>query len=105
MPNTALQDADKGQCASRLWHGSGRSSSGFWRHLDESQRAMIAAKIADLEKGQKKADGQICTSIPEAAQKLNVSSRSVKSARKVLEQGSPALVNAVEAGGVRQWTR
>ena len=47
---------------------------------------MIAAELANIERGQvgqnhEKSDGQICTS--EAASKLNVSERSMKTAKKV----------------------
>jgi hypothetical protein len=70
------------------------------RHLSESQRGMVAARIANLKHGQKKADVQICTSVPEAAEKLNVSPRTVKTARKVIEHGTPLLVKEVESGKI-----
>lgn len=73
------------------------------RHLSESQRAMVASKIANLKKGdnQHTVDGQICpTSTAAAADMLNVSERSVKTARKVREDGDQSLVTAVEADRV-----
>lgn len=72
------------------------------RHLSESERAMIAAKIATLRNGQHKQAGPIGPaaaekkSIDDAAQLLNVSSRSVKRAKKVQESGTPELVKAVD---------
>jgi hypothetical protein len=62
------------------------------RHLDESQRAMVSARLANLEKGQKKSDRQICLSQSEAADKLNIGRQSIICARKVLDSGVPALV-------------
>lgn len=71
------------------------------RHLDESQRAMVAAKIATLPKGanQHTAPANLPTQ-PEAAALLNVSERTVRSARRVLDRGSGELVSAVESGRV-----
>lgn len=71
------------------------------RHLDEGQRAMVASKIADLEKGRRPI-GKFAH-VPtqrEAAKLLNVSPRSVKSARVVREHGTPELIEAAEAGRV-----
>lgn len=70
------------------------------RHLIESQRAMVAGKVATLKWGQTKArETNLSLSIPDAAQKLNVGKVTVKHARAVLERGTPALVSAVEKGG------
>ena len=51
------------------------------RHLGPSERAMVAARMANLKWGQRsdRVEGQICLS--RAAQLLGVSPRSVKSAR------------------------
>ena len=58
------------------------------RHLDESQRAMIGARLANLKVGQRKdTTGPIGLSTltqPEAASKLSVGERSIKRARKVI---------------------
>ena len=70
------------------------------RHLSESQRAMVAARIATLKDGQRKTDairGQICPpSQDEAASSVNVSPRSVKSARSVMDHGTEELIAAVD---------
>ena len=71
------------------------------RHLDESQRAMIAAKLANLKDGQRKSGAPIGAATdkitqPEIASKMSVGRRSVQRARKVLEKGTPELVEAVE---------
>jgi hypothetical protein len=56
---------------------------------------MVAAKVANLEHGQKKEDAQICASSQQdAAILLNVSRRSVQHAAPVREHGEPEL-NAV----------
>lgn len=71
------------------------------RHMDTSQRAMVATRIATLGHGQKKADAQICASAQDdAAGLLKVSRRTVQEARKVDESGSAQLVKAVERGDV-----
>jgi ParB-like chromosome segregation protein Spo0J len=71
------------------------------RHLDASQRAMIAAKLATLGDGQRQIGkfADVPTQ-PEAAERLNVSERSVRDARRVLDHGEPELVQAVERGEV-----
>lgn len=73
------------------------------RHLNESQRAMIAAQIANIERGQvgaarKKPDTGI--SVPEAAGMLNVHHTTVTDARKVLREGTSEEIKAVKAGDV-----
>jgi len=55
------------------------------RHLSESQRAMIAASIANMRQGEKKDDlkpANLRISQPEAAQLLNVSRRTIQHATK-----------------------
>ncbi len=76
------------------------------RHLDESQRAMVAAKIETLKQGRPKseaepADGKqanLRVSRTEAANLLNVSPRSVTSAAVVRDQAEPEIRRAVEQG-------
>lgn len=71
------------------------------RHLDESQRAMISARIANLGPGHSKKNSPIgAVSQPESAIKLNVSERSVQRAQKVLSTGTQALAKAVDDGRV-----
>jgi N6-adenosine-specific RNA methylase IME4/ParB-like chromosome segregation protein Spo0J len=68
------------------------------RHLDESQRAMVAAKLATLRAG----DNQHSEGLPigRSSELLNVGERSVARAREVQEHGTPELVHAVERGAV-----
>jgi N6-adenosine-specific RNA methylase IME4 len=73
------------------------------RHLNESQRAMVAARLATLKNGQRKSASQICEgglSQAEAAAMMNVSKRLVEQARIVHDKGTPALVLAAEQGKV-----
>lgn len=72
------------------------------RQLSESQRAMVATKLAKMPRGNlsKSENLPISLSQSEAASAMNVSDRSIRSARVVQEQGSPELVAAVEAGEV-----
>lgn len=71
------------------------------RHLDESQRAMVAARIATMRKGARTDLVEISTkSQSAAADLLNVSRESVVSARKVIDRGTPELAAAVDAGDV-----
>jgi hypothetical protein len=71
------------------------------RHLNESQRSMVAAKLATLRDGQRQV-GQLAQ-VPtqsQAAALLNTSQRSVKRAAVVRNHGSPELVEAVERGDI-----
>lgn len=71
------------------------------RHLDTSQRSMVAARMANLKLGAnqyKKEGGSIDLPIQDAAEMLNVSEKTVKRAKQVLEHGSAELVKAVERG-------
>lgn len=73
------------------------------RHLNESQRAMVAAKIATLPRGanQHTQDRPIGRSTQsDAASVLSVGERSVRRAREVLEKGTHDLVQAVERGSL-----
>lgn len=93
------------------------------RHLDTSQRAMVAARLLDYYREQARArQGErtdlraepalfpapnIPANLPEggearehAARDLNVSPRTVEHAAQVLDTGTPALVAAVERGEV-----
>jgi hypothetical protein len=68
------------------------------RHLDESQRAMVAAKLATLKRG----DNQHTEGLPigRASELLNVGERSIARAREVLDEGAPELQQAVERNAV-----
>jgi N6-adenosine-specific RNA methylase IME4 len=71
------------------------------RHLDESQRAMVAARIATLRRGDNQHSPIGETSQTRAAVLLNVGKRSVERAAGVHERGAPELVQAVERGHVK----
>lgn len=69
------------------------------RHLDESQRAMVAASLANLGEGRPSATASIeAVSQTNAAQMLNVSRSAVQRAAAVFADGSPELVSAVQDG-------
>jgi len=70
------------------------------RHLDVSQRAMVAAKIATLQNGQHASETSEAVTQPQAAKLLNVSPDSVGFAKKTIDNGAPELVTAVERGEV-----
>jgi N6-adenosine-specific RNA methylase IME4 len=88
------------------------------RHMDESQRAMVAARLAKFKVGSNqhtREAAQICApTLPgveasepvpivaqgEAAELLNVSRRSLQSAAAVQEKGAPELQQAVDEGRV-----
>lgn len=75
------------------------------RHLTDSQRAAIAARLVTKKRGDnqhtKKEDSSIgeC-SIAQAADLMQVSPKSVERAKIVIEHGSPELIEAVEQGKV-----
>lgn len=60
------------------------------RHLNTSQRAIAAANVAKLSNMPRE----------QAAEQLNVSTRSVADAAKVIEHGTPELAAAVQTGEV-----
>jgi len=73
------------------------------RHMDTSQRAMAANKLATLRDGVnvEKQGAQICApslAQGEAAKQLNVSRRMVQKARKVEHDGAQEVGQAVEQG-------
>ena len=74
------------------------------RHLNESQRAMVAARLETLSHGQRAdtlrdANLHVC-SRSSAAQALSVSGRSVAHAAKVQTHGVQELVQAVDHGEI-----
>lgn len=76
------------------------------RHLNESQRAAVAAKLANLAHGGDRKSNQAANlpvdsvSQAKAAEMLNVSERTVRAAAKVIHEGDESLVKAVERGDV-----
>lgn len=97
-------------CPASEWGGKESGLLGFVvslnvnrRHLNDSQRAMVAAKLANLKRGdnQHTEVAEIsATSQTGAAEMLNVSRGSVQHARKVLDNAIPELIEAVESGRV-----
>jgi len=73
------------------------------RHLNESQRALIAAQLATYTHGGDRTGKASIDALTqnEAAVLLNVSEPSVERATKVLKNGVPALAEAVKAGKIR----
>jgi N6-adenosine-specific RNA methylase IME4 len=74
------------------------------RHLDESQRSLIASRLANMRQGER-TDLQPSANLrkvsqAEAAERLNVSERSVTSAALVENKATPTLVHAVEQGRI-----
>jgi hypothetical protein len=74
------------------------SRNGARRHLTTSQRAMVAARIANCQWGGKRSAGRITSA--DAARMMNVSLGSVRRAEAVLNRGVPALADAVTQGKV-----
>lgn len=69
------------------------------RHLSESQRAMVAGKLANMPQGARTDLAPVgAKSDADAAEMLNVGERSVERAKVVQRDGAPELVAAVEAG-------
>jgi N6-adenosine-specific RNA methylase IME4/ParB-like chromosome segregation protein Spo0J len=90
-------------CPTRIYEGDDPiafviSANLHRRHLDESQRAMVAAKLATLKRG----DNQHSEGLPigRSSELLNVGERSIARAREVLEHGAPELQHAVERGDI-----
>jgi N6-adenosine-specific RNA methylase IME4 len=92
----------------QVWDGKGSliafvvSLNLIRRHLDESQRAMVAAKLATMGQGERTDLSPIGERLSqsEAAGLLNVGKRSVERAHVVQEEGSEELISAVERGEV-----
>ncbi len=74
------------------------------RHLSESQRAIIAASLANMPLGgalYRSANLQTdLVTQSQAAEMLNVSPRSVASAKKIQDEAIPEIVEKVKAGEV-----
>lgn len=70
------------------------------RHLTESQRAMVAAKLAKMPAHRPAEDNSANLRTSDAAALLNVSPRTIETARLVERDGAPELIHAVETGKV-----
>lgn len=69
------------------------------RHLEPSQRAMIAARLANTGVGTNQHTAG-AVSQQKAAEELGVSVDSVSRGKQVLKSGAPELIKAVEAGKI-----
>ena len=65
------------------------------RHLSESQRAMVAAAIIEL---QRKENGRSEVTVAETAKQFNVSDRLVYHAAKVIHEGTEQDIEAIMSG-------
>jgi hypothetical protein len=75
------------------------SANFYRRHLTESQRAMVAAKVATMREGRpSKTASRDAVSQASAAKQFDVSRASVTRAKKVLSEASPEDIKAVEQG-------
>lgn len=71
------------------------------RHLSESQRAMVASRIANMRQGERTDIVEISTmSQADAAKELNVSRESVVNAKKVSESPVAELGEKVDSGDI-----
>jgi len=65
------------------------------RHLTETQRALVAARLATLKHGRPgKGEKETNWSLYDAAERLHVGTMTVKRARVILAHGTPELVAA-----------
>src|SRR5262249_8132459 len=76
------------------------SKNSLRRQLNESQRAMVAARLATLALGTNQHTKCFVPSQREAAALLQVSDVTVQKARKVHRDAAPAIVEAVEQGAL-----
>jgi protein gp37/ParB-like chromosome segregation protein Spo0J len=71
------------------------------RHLDTSQRAMIAARFVDTPHGgDRRSDQRPKSALEDASSLLNVGKSVIKDARTVLTEATPETIAAVEAGTI-----
>jgi hypothetical protein len=93
----------------QTYYGEGDAIVGFVvsqnlyrRHLTQSQRADVAAKLAGGPHGGDRSKAQICAlTQAEAAKQMTVSERSVQNARFVHQHGVGALQSALAQGDMR----
>lgn len=81
--------------------GDGVSANVHRRHLNESQRAAIAAQLATFTHGGDRSKAPIGALTDKAAAKLlNVGERSVERAKAVLNQATPNIQALIKSGEV-----
>ena len=70
------------------------------RHLSESQRALVGAKLATIKHGgnRQDVDLRLETSIDDASQLLNISTSSIDKAKRVLKLAPQEDIEAIEKG-------
>jgi hypothetical protein len=68
------------------------------RHLDESQRGMLAAKLANMKRGDNQHSGAEVRSIGATSKLLNVGTRTATRCNTVLTRGVPKLTKMVTDG-------
>jgi len=68
------------------------------RHLDESQRAMVAARMGVLKNGKRVI--LPLESLNDIAKLCNIGNRTARHARVILEKGSGDLIRAVDSGEI-----
>lgn len=71
------------------------------RHLTESQRALVGAKLANMKSGtrtDRPRENSTEVSNTEASKKLNVSNFIIKQAKKVLRESPQEVIQAIEKG-------
>ena len=99
------------ECPKKIYKGSdpfgfAHSLNTTRRHLSTSQRAITAAKMANLAQGTRRDLGNKIgksaesLSQPQAAQLLKISTRSVGIAKKILKEARTEIIEAVESGAM-----
>jgi hypothetical protein len=71
------------------------------RHLSTSQKAMVAARLAQLTPGGSRSARPGIPSATELADQMAISRASVQAGKRVLKTGTPELVDAVDRGAVK----
>lgn len=76
------------------------------RHLDESQRGMVAAKLANMKEGRPETspNGLVKVTQKQAAEMLNVGVNTLKRAKKAIDDGIPELADMVASGEIKAST-
>lgn len=71
------------------------------RHLNESQRAMVAARLGNMQKGRPRKNASIeAFSQTNVAGTLNVSRSNVQRAQKVQQKAIPEIIKRIDSGGL-----